>query len=242
MSQSAVVPSPVIPKKIYARVAVVNPDEATAKVLRDCFRQFGIRVVLTGDDAPQRLRTEKFEACVVRLSHPQAAAVLEAARNSPSNSRIVIYGIASSAQEALRFSRFGLNAILDDPVERQSTLKVVRATHLLVVHELRRYVRLPIVTEVEILAGAGSRDNERLRALSQEISSGGMSISTPRSFEKDSSLELTFTLPGSPSPICVRATTCWCRKTQELTGVRFDLADDNRLKVKRWIDSYLEVG
>jgi hypothetical protein len=66
------------------------------------------------------------------------------------------------------------------PVDRQAALKVVRATHLLVVHELRRYVRLPIVTEVELKIG-----KDRVRATSQEISAGGMSMQTSATMAKD---------------------------------------------------------
>jgi len=240
MSQSAVVPSPVIPKKVYARVALVNPEESTAIILRDCFRQFGIRVVLTDEDAAERFQREKFEACVVKLSQPEAGSVLEAARNSPSNSRMVIYGIAANTQEALRFSKYGVNAILDDPVERQSALKVVRATHLLVLHELRRYVRLPMITELEIRATRGG-EKETFRATSHEISAGGMSISTQRTFERDLPLEITFAFPGSGNPIMVRATVCWSRKAQGLIGVRFDPADEQRITIKRWVDGYLEI-
>jgi hypothetical protein len=240
MSQSAVAPSPVIPKKVYARVALVNPDESTAIVLRDCFRQFGIRVVLTDEDAVEWLRREKFEACVVRLSQPEAEPVLEAARNSPSNSRIVIYGIAATTQEAMRFSRYGINAILDDPVERQSALKVVRATHLLVLHELRRYVRLPMVADLEIVAIVNG-EKEQFRATGQEISAGGMSIRTQKAFEKDCPLDITFTLPGAGTSITIRATLCWSRKAQGLIGVRFDPAEEARITIKRWVDGYLEI-
>ena len=42
---------------------------------------------------------------------------------------------------------------MDEPLDRQSVLKVVRATHLLVIHELRRYVRIPVVSQVEIDTG-----------------------------------------------------------------------------------------
>ena len=113
MTPTAVTPSPTIHKKVCARVALVSLDEASVSVLHDCFRQFGIRTVVTGTEAADRLRREKFEACVVRLGDSSALRVLEAARTSASNSRIVIYGIAGSAQEALRFSKYGINAVLD---------------------------------------------------------------------------------------------------------------------------------
>src|ERR1700748_3681599 len=132
-----------VPARITARAASVNIDNACNAFLHDCFRQFGIHVVSLSGDPIAQLNRQKFEACVIRLYDPDAEKILHAARNSNSNRRIVIYGIARSTQEALRFSKYGINAVLDEPLERQSVLKVVRSTHLLVIHELRRYVRLP---------------------------------------------------------------------------------------------------
>src|ERR1700675_1192610 len=122
-------------KKAVATVALIGLDEAVSGTLRECFKQFGIQTTsVGGGDAIQRLKREKFEACVLRLQEAGAEAILDAARNSPSNRRIVVYGICRNAQEALRLSRYGINAILTDPVERQSALRVVRATHLLVIN------------------------------------------------------------------------------------------------------------
>ena len=81
---------------------------------------------------------------------------MEAARSSRSNSRCVIYGVGGSAQEAMRFSKYGINAMFHEPLERPATLKLVRATRMLVLHEFRRYVRIPVMTEVS-LVGDGRR-------------------------------------------------------------------------------------
>ena len=43
---------------------------------------------------------------------------------------------------------------------------------MLVHHEFRRYVRIPVITEVSVVMS----DNQRFSASSQEISSGGMSL------------------------------------------------------------------
>ena len=137
-------------RKAVATVALIGLEEGASAILRDCFKQFGIRTTAVGGDAIQRLKREKFEACVLRLHETGAEAILEAARTSSSNRRIVVYGICSSAQEALRFSRYGVNAILADPVERQGALRVVRATHLLVINELRRYVRIPKIGRAHV--------------------------------------------------------------------------------------------
>lgn len=221
-------------KKMVARVAVTGVDHATASVLRDCFRQFGIETVPLGDDAPQRVHKEKFEACVVPLDD-NAEPVLQAMRSSPSNLRGVIYGIADSAQAALRFSKYGINAVLPSPLDRAAALRIVRSTYFLVLHEFRRYVRVPITTEVKINARSGA-----YTGVTQEVSGGGMSLEVKQGLQTNESAELSFSLPGQP-PTRVNAVVCWLKPKEGQAGFRFDVTDERRTAVKRWIEDYLEI-
>ncbi len=222
-------------KKAVARAALANLDEASSAVLRDCFKQFGIQTVALAHDAVQRLQKEKFEALVVRLDE-DAIAVLESARNSPSNRRVVIYAIASSSKQALRYSKYGINSVVDAPIERQAALRVVRATHLLVVHELRRYVRIPIITEAALHTEA-----RRLAGSTQEISGGGMSVKVQAKLAVGQGVDVVFDLPKHPG-IRIASTVCWVREAAELVGLRFSAEDERRLAVKDWIDDYLEIS
>lgn len=222
-------------KKAVATVALIGLDEAASGILRECFKQFGIQTTAVGDDAMQRLKREKFEACVLRLQEAGSEAILETARTSPSNRRIVVYGICRSAQEALRLSRYGINAVLAEPVERQSALRVVRATHLLVINELRRYVRIPIFTEVTLTV-----QGRKHEATSMEVSAGGMSLKTQFRAAPPTAVEAEFTLPDSQH-LAVGANVCWQREP-DLLGVRFEAGDQRRLAVKKWIDDYLGLA
>ncbi len=222
-------------KKAVARAALVNVDEASSAVLHDSFRQFGIQTVALGADFAQRLQKEKFEALVLRLND-EAVEVLEAARNSPSNRRVVIYGIAATSKQALRYSKYGVNSVLGDPVERQSALRVVRATHLLVVHELRRYVRIPIVIQI-----AMNTETRRLVAHTQEISGGGMSVRASAKLAIGQPVEVVFDLPKRPG-IKIASTVCWVRDMDGLAGLRFNADDQRRLPVKDWIEDYLDIS
>ena len=143
-------------RKAAARTALVGLNEpARALCWRKCFRQFGIETVVVTANAAERLHKEKFEACVLSLGDG-ADAVMEAARTSPSNSRCVIYGVGGNAQEAMRYSKYGINAMFNEPLERPAALKLIRATRMLVLHEFRRYVRIPVMTEVSVV-GDGRR-------------------------------------------------------------------------------------
>ena len=199
----------------------------------ECFRQFGIETVLMNGNVADRMHHDKFEACVVRLV-PESAAVMESVRRSPSNNRMIIYGLGGSAQEAMRFSRYGVNAVFQEPLDRSAALKMVRATQMLVLHEFRRYVRIPIITEIAIV----SNDNRRFTATSQEISTGGMSVKSPEDVSPSLPVEVSFALLTLPR-IWVRGQVTW-RKPNKTFGIRFDPTDDRRLRIKEWIEAYLE--
>ncbi|HKI26344.1 MAG TPA: PilZ domain-containing protein [Candidatus Sulfotelmatobacter sp.] len=218
-------------RRATARTALVGLKEPHRALLAECFRQFGIEPVSMTANAAERLAKEKFEACVLGLSDT-AGALMEAARSSPSNSRCILYAVGGNAQEAMRFSKYGINAMFQEPLERTTALKVVRSTKMLVQHEFRRYVRIPVMTEVSVIG-----DGRRIVASSVEMSSGGMSVQSHEDFSIGVPVEISFSLMTMPRVI-VRGQISW-RKPKSF-GVRFDATDDRRQPIKRWIDSYLE--
>jgi len=231
---TAVVPLPVS-RKASARAALIELKDPVRGMISDCFRQFGIETTILGPDAGERLQREKFEACVLKLSSP-AGPIMEVARNSPSNSRMIIYGLGGSAQDALRFSKYGINAVFREPLERTAAVKLVRATQMLVLHEMRRYVRVPVITETNVIV---MNENRRFVASSIEISSGGMSMRSNEDLAPGQTVEISFALLTLPR-VWVRANVSWRNPAARAFGIRFDAADARRLRVKDWVDSYLE--
>ncbi len=221
-------------KKASARVALVDLKEPARNTLSECFRQFGIESVPLNGSAAERLKKEKFEACVVKLG-PEAQSVMESARTSASNSRIVLYAVGGSAQDAMQYSKYGINAIFHEPLERPAVLKLVRATQMLVFHELRRYVRIPVITEISVVMG----DGRKITATSIEISSGGMSLRSAEDIAVGQSAEISFALLTLPR-IWVRCAVTWRNGVGKTFGIRFDNQDDRRFRIKEWIDAYLE--
>src|SRR5271157_4321017 len=128
---------PPLARKAAARTALVGLNGPVCALLTEGFRQFGIETVVVTANAAERLKKEKFEASVLALGDG-ADTVMEAARTSPSNSRCVIYGLGGNAQEAMRYSKYGINAMFNEPLERPAALKLIRATRMLVLHELDR--------------------------------------------------------------------------------------------------------
>jgi hypothetical protein len=222
-------------KKASARVALVDLEDPARSMLAECFRQFGMETRFLEVDAVGRLQKEKFEACVVKMG-PLAQPVMESARTSPSNSRIVLYAIGGTVQEALTHSKYGINVVFQEPLERPAVLKLVRSTQMLVLHEFRRYLRIPIITEVSLAVV----DGRRIKATSIEISSGGMSMrSGNETVAVGQSVELSFSLLTLPKA-AVRGTVTWKNPASQTFGVHFDKADDRRFRIKEWVDGCLE--
>jgi PilZ domain-containing protein len=222
------------PRKMSARAALIEVGDAGRTVLSECFRQFGIEPVVVTSDGAARLKREKFEACVVPVK-PASEAILDAARTSPSNNRMVIYGLGGTLQEAMRFSKYGINAVFDEPLERQSALKLVRSTQMLVFHEFRRYARIPVITEVSLVVNG----TDRLTVSSQEVSVGGMSLRSAENLAPGQPIEISFALLTLPR-IWVRGTVSWRKPGTKTFGVRFDPQDERRLHIKKWVEAHLE--
>jgi hypothetical protein len=225
---------PPVHRKSVARVALFDLPLASSQLVTECFRQFGIDTVHISREQSSRLQSEKFEACVLSLT-ADAGSIIQLARGSASNSRIIIYGLGGTAQDAMRYSKLCLNAVFHEPLERSAAVKLVRSTRMLVQHEFRRYVRVPVMTEVGLVMADGAR----MTATSQEISSGGMSLKASHVPEAGKMVEVSFSLLTLPR-VWVRGQVSW-KKSNKNFGIRFDATDDRRQRLKDWIVGYLDA-
>jgi len=213
---------------------LIHLEAGEAEMLGGVFRQFSVECETASGDVAKLLGKKKFEACVLRLGEG-AERTLEVVRQSARNRNVPILGICSSAPQAMRFSKYGINALLRDPLERQDVMRGVRSAHLLIIHELRRYIRVPIVLEfaVELMGGG------KVSGVTRDLSYGGMSVITSTRVSVDHAGEISFTLPND-ARIKVGATVLW-RHEPELVGLRFEAGDDRRLQIRPWIDDYLKL-
>jgi hypothetical protein len=221
-------------EKIECRVALVDLPAEVAQMLRQIFAQFKIKAVDCTADNLQPTK-QKYDACVLQLTdtaEPQLATI----RSSPLNRNIVIYGVNTPESDFRKFSRHGINAVMNHPLERPAAIKIVRATHLLVLHEYRRYARIPVITEVGIV-----HNGAKVIGTSVEVSGGGMSLTTARNLKIADTVEVTLNLPQL-KPITVRALVSWIDEAPESQiGIRFEADDERRREVKKWVEDYLEI-
>jgi hypothetical protein len=232
----AVSPAVSVLKKAAARAVLINVDGTSTSILQDCFRQFGIEVTGLKAESADRLHREKFDACVIGLDE-NSERVLEAARTSPSNRKIVLFGVCKKVSDAMKLSKYGINVLLEKPLERQTALRAVRATHLLIINEFRRYVRIPIVVPFDALSGM-----QHVTGSTVEISGGGMSLRHKGKLKIGDEVQVAFDLPRQ-SGLKLRGLVCWIKAEESCAGVRFEPPDQPaRETLRKWIDDYLEIS
>ena len=144
---------------------------------------------------------------------------------------MILYGILPSDVDVRRFSRYGINTLINAPVGRSEALSVTRSTCLLLLHELRRYVRIPLVIEVSMESPSG-----KFSGSTREISGGGMSVELAGQASLLDTVRLSFILPERP-PVSIGAKVCW--RKDSIVGFQFQDSDLGRQAVRGWINSFL---
>ena len=215
------------------RVALANLDERSEAALRDCFQACGVQPVPISDDIITRLCNEKFEGCVLPLTEG-AEKTIEKIRTSPLNCRIVLYGVLNGERASHSLLKYGINVILRQPVNKSEAINRVRSTSMLLIHELRRYVRIPLAVRVTVQDGFAI-----LPFVSREISGGGMSVESNGNEVPKEPVQLTFTLPGS-SEVKLMAKRCW--QAEGVVGFQFEDSEPGKIAVKQWIDNWLGIN
>ncbi|HUS20138.1 MAG TPA: PilZ domain-containing protein [Terriglobales bacterium] len=217
------------------RVAITNLEEPAISLLQAAFNQYGIDTVVINSEDGQFLRDQKFEGCALKLSS-SAATILETARSSELNRHMVVYGISSNAVMILRLLKYGINAILDHPINEKTLDEVIKATHTVVKGEIRRFIRVPLFTLISVKV-----EGDVTTAQSRQISATGMAMVPNKPLAKGQKVTLSFTLPNTQF-VNTDAIVCWLSEREKMVGVRFDPPENCIELIRPWIEENLALS
>jgi diguanylate cyclase (GGDEF)-like protein len=213
-------------------VALYDLDETSAATLRSCFKQFGILTKNLAHDEISRLRSEPFTGAVVPIYKDKN---LEGSlRNGDVHSQLVIYGLYEKVEQIGQFPLL-LSGAFGMPLDRPSVIRGIRTTFLLLKKELRRHVRIPVVTRASV-----EIDGIKSGALTQELSAGGMSLFCEKEVTSGTFIKVTVTPPGQ-GEFTIEGAVSWVRKENKVFGVSFGQLNKKRERLQNWIDEYLDV-
>ena len=218
-------------EKTICRAALVNLPADAAQIFRGVFTSYKITAVA---EAPFDFTEEKYDAAVLELS-PANLKTFEVIRTSPMNRNMIIYGLGTPETVFKDYSRFGPNAFFPHPLERSAVIKAVKSTHLLVLHEYRRYARIPVMVEITV-----NKNGTRYHGTTIEISGGGMSFAGVNKVVDGDRVEVTVNLP-SLGEVKIPGTICWIGDSDQSCGLKFDPDDPHRAAIRTWVDGYLDI-
>ena len=214
---------------------VLCSDDKIIRVLRRVLSDLEIAVeyCVDADSAVRKLTRRRFEAVVVDCNdEDMAAQVLKSVRSAPCNKRSIAVAMIDG-QKAVR-SAFALGAhfVLYKPVTAERARTSFRAARALMKCERRRNTRVAMQIPVALVSEAGSGQR---KAVTSDISLGGMSLKLSRRAKKSGSLRIKFTLPGTEHDIECAAAVAW-ESGGSQSGIRFvDLPQERRDELKSWL-------
>src|SRR5579864_2022449 len=137
-------------------VALIGLSPETTRSVSQALNQLSITATVLNGQVQQVLdEDQNFQACVVRLD-PHSRPLLDAVRHYCRARHVAVLGICDAAADAGMFSELGLNALLREPLRPQEIINAFRSLQPLMLRELRRYLRIPVVTEVTVILKNGS--------------------------------------------------------------------------------------
>jgi c-di-GMP-binding flagellar brake protein YcgR len=217
------------------QLLVLCSDDKIVRVLRRVLSdlEIDVEICIDADSAVRKLTRRRFEAVVVDCNDEDTAAtVLKSVRSAPCNKRSIAVAMIDG-QNAVR-SAFALGAhfVLYKPISAERARTSFRAARALMKCERRRNTRVAIQIPVTFGTENGARQR---KALTSDISQGGMSLRLARRAEDSGPIRIKFTLPGTENNIECAAEVAW-EGSGPQAGIRFvNLSPEKRDQLKSWL-------
>jgi hypothetical protein len=213
---------------------VLCPDEKIVRVLRRVLGDLDIEVELcpNSEAALRKLTRQRFEAIIADCCDDGAFDVLRSARSAPCNKQAVAVAIVEPTVALKAVFDIGAHFVLYKPVSSERAKTSFRAARALMKSERRRNIRVAVQIPV-VLRTAGSDRNMRVTTV--DLSEGGMAVALPSGHRPRGQWQIAFTLPGTPSPLEIKAEFAW-EGSRRQAGLRFlETSPEASRLLKDWL-------
>jgi hypothetical protein len=222
---------------VEIRALVVTSDSSLVRAFAQISREFGIDAQAVNGAAsavPAELGGSKYEALLIDYETvPQSVSILKSIRESKMNRNAVVFAVVGSTDARQRARDQGATFVLERPLRKDETRRVLHAAYGLMVRERRRYFRFAVAMTVRVVRDSGQE--VVCRALN--ISSNGMSVSTMAAFDPGETVNLAWTLPGGTAPLRGRGTVMWDDKHGKIGFSMECVNSQMQLELDSWLDS-----
>jgi CheY-like chemotaxis protein len=216
-------------------------DAEAVRVLRHTLEKLSIEVEICQEakKASEILISEKFDAVIIDCDDVQGGfEVLRELRATPSNKNSVTFallnGKKTSTQEAFGM---GVNFVLQKPISPLNAARCFNAALGFMERERRRYYRQPVKMPVTVSITQGG---EEFKAISTNVSEGGVAILLHDTLPKNATPWLKFTLPGTTAALQLETGVAWADSKGHV-GLRFLNVPQSAAEVlEKWLNEQVE--
>jgi CheY-like chemotaxis protein len=216
------------------KLLVVEDDLASLELMAEVFMSLKaeVRPVSDSEKAVGMVNQEKFDGIFLDLEMPNLngfdlARLIRKSSWNKSTPIIIVTGREERDTMQQAFS-LGATFFLQKPVDRQKLSVLFRTVSGGMVENRRRYIRVPLQTEVTCTVGSRT-----IRGMTWNLSHGGMQVEVGDLQPKDT-VRLSFRLPVSGVSLEAAGTVVWAKEDRQ--GIQFTtLSAPAQESIRRYI-------
>ncbi len=219
-------------------VAVSN-DTALLGVLRTTLEKMAVNIQVCPEvgGGKEVLATRKFDAVIIDCDDLDGGVgLLQGLRQSQSNGKSVAFAVLNGKTTTQEAFRLGANFVLQKPLMPLHARRCFHAALNFMLRERRRYYRFPVDTPVHVRAGKSGE----FAANSTNLSESGIAIRVNGKLEKDTPVELRFTLPSTSVSLELKGRIAWADGSG-LAGIQFqEVPQSSQYHLDKWLTERLQ--
>jgi CheY-like chemotaxis protein len=216
------------------KLLVVEDDSASLELMAEVFTSLKaeVRAVSDSEKAVGMVNQEKFDGIFLDLEMPKLngfdlARLIRKSSWNKSTPIIIVTGRDERDTMQQAFS-LGATFFLQKPVDRQKLSVLFRTVSGGMVENRRRYIRVPLQTEVTCTVGSRT-----IRGMTWNLGHGGMQVEVGDLQPKDT-VRLSFRLPVSGVSLEAAGTVVWTKETRQ--GIQFtNVSRQNEESIRKFI-------
>jgi CheY-like chemotaxis protein len=218
---------------------LLTRDVHLHQVLQRALDGYGIEAEhhTSGTQALLRVSDWRFSAVIADCDHEAGLSLLKASRTISRNTNgIVIAAVPAGVGVQLPF-RAGANFMLEKPVSRAATDRLVRAAYGLIAREHLRYVR----RSVEVIVRTEMASGECILLRSRNLSARGLGLQSMSLTPRRGPVRVHFNLFPAQEAVEAQGEVVWTDDAGR-AGLRLlKMSRDSRRMLDCWLDSHSDA-
>lgn len=201
------------------KLLIVDDDLASLELMSEVFTSLNAEVwpISDSEKALALVNQQRFDGIFLDLSMPspdgfRLACVIRKSSWNKSTPIVIVTGLEDRQAMQEVFS-LGATFFLQKPVDRQKLITLYRTVRGGMLENRRRYVRVPLQTDVTCTAGSRTTNG-----VSWNLSQGGIQVETGQ-LQTGETVRLSFRLPVLDKVIDVEGVVVWSKESRQ--GIQF---------------------